>query len=144
MCPTPRVSTFAARRGEGKVVSKRTIPGERSPFALEMPSAPELDAERGVRYLLVSGRQDDVAWGPIGAFWLSRDTERGGFLVHPWAIERGSEMARSHRAALARGFSSEAIFDYWANEPWTGANLVVDRERRAGTLALVSALLDVL
>jgi hypothetical protein len=126
------------------VTSQRTSPGERSPFALETPSAPELEAEGHVRYLMVFGRQDDGAWGPLGAFWLSRDAERGGFLVHPWAIEPGSEMARSHRGALARGFTPEADFDYWANEPWTGANILVDRERRAGTLALVSALLDVL
>jgi hypothetical protein len=115
-----------------------------SPFALETPSWPELEAEREVRYLLVSGRQDDGVWGTIGAVWLSQDGARGGFLVHPLAIERGSEMARSHRGALARGFTPASIFEYWAREPWTGANVVVDAERRAGTLVLLAALLDVL
>jgi hypothetical protein len=123
--------------------TRTTIGGELSPFALEAPSAPELEAEREVRYLLISGRQDDGPWGPIGALWASWDGERGGFLVHPFAIERGSELARSHRGALARGFTPATIFDYWAKEPWTGANVVVDEERRAGTLLLVSALLDV-
>jgi hypothetical protein len=121
-----------------------TIPGERSPFGLETPSWPELEAEGAVRYLLVSGRQDDGVWGAIGAVWLSHDGERGGFLVHSMAIERGSEMGRSHRGALARGFTPATIFEYWAREPWNGAHVVVDRERRAGTLVLVAALLDVL
>ncbi len=116
-----------------------------SPFASgEAPTAPELEAERGVRYLLVSGRQDDGLWGPIGALWLSGDGERGGFLVHPWAIDRGAEMVRSYRGAIARGFTPTAIFDYWAKEVWTGANLVVDEERSARTLRLVDELLGVL
>jgi hypothetical protein len=121
--------------------STRTQP---SPFApAEAPSTSELETERGVRYLLVSGRQDDGPWGPIGALWLSNDGERGGFLIHPWALDEGTEMLRSFRGALARGFTPPMIYDYWAHEPWT-SNVIVDEERRAETLLLVNELLNVL
>ncbi len=116
-----------------------------SPFAaVETPSVLELQAERRVRYLLVSGRQDDGLWGAIGAIWLSEDGRRGGFLIHPWGVGNGTEMVRSHRNAVARGFAPSDVFEYWANEPWTGANVVVDEERSAETLLLVNELLAVL
>ena len=116
-----------------------------SPFApAEAPSLLELQMERNVRYLLVSGRQDDGVWGPIGAVWLSEDRERGGFLIHPWALDLGTEMVRSYRSALGRAFTPSTIFDYWAKEPWTGSNVIVDEERGAGVLLLVNELLNVL
>jgi hypothetical protein len=122
----------------------RSAQADASPFApIEAPSTLELETERGVRYLLVSGRQDDGIWGTVGAVWLSADGERGGFLIHPWAIDLGAEMARSYRGALARGFTPSTIFDYWATEPWTGSS-VVDDVREAETLLLVNELLNVL
>jgi len=58
-----------------------------SAFAVaEMPRSSVLEYERRVRFLLVSGRQDDGLWGPIGALWLSDDGARGGFLVNPYAL----------------------------------------------------------
>jgi hypothetical protein len=129
---------------QGTSRTTRTIRDDGSPFAtVEMPSTSELGSERDVRYLLLSGRQDDGPWGPIGAVWLSKDGERGGFLVHPWAIEAGAEMARGYRGALARGFTPSTVFEYWAGEPWT-PNVVVDEQRRVETLLLVRELLDVL
>jgi hypothetical protein len=123
----------------------RTIRDDLSPFAAaEAPSALELRSERAVRYVLVSGRQDDGVWGLVGAVWLSADGRRGGFLVHPWAIDLGAEMVRSYRGALARGFTPPTIFDYWAKEPWTGSNVIVEEERHAETLLLVNELLNVL
>ncbi|MGZ4114697.1 MAG: hypothetical protein ACXVQT_06425 [Actinomycetota bacterium] len=123
----------------------RTIQSEASPFAaVDAPSTLELQSERVVRYLLVSGRQDDGVWGPVGAVWLSADGLRGGFLIHPWAIDLGAEMVRSYRGAIARGFTPSTIFDYWAKEPWTGSNVVVEEERAAETLLLVNELLNVL
>jgi hypothetical protein len=123
----------------------RTIRSEASPFAaVDAPSTLELQSERVVRYLLVSGRQDDGVWGPVGAVWLSADGLRGGFLIHPWAIDLGAEMVRSYRGAIARGFTPSTIFDYWAKEPWTGSNVVVEEEREAETLLLVNELLNVL
>ncbi|MGZ4146937.1 MAG: hypothetical protein ACXVPL_04445, partial [Actinomycetota bacterium] len=112
--------------------------------AVDAPSTLELQSERVVRYLLVSGRQDDGVWGPVGAVWLSADGLRGGFLIHPWAIDLGAEMVRSYRGAIARGFTPSTIFDYWAKEPWTGSNVVVEEEREAETLLLVNELLNVL
>jgi hypothetical protein len=123
----------------------RTTQGQASPFApAEAPSTVELQTERAVRYLLVSGRQDDGVWGPVGAVWLSADRRRGGFLIHPWAIDLGTEMVRSYRGALTRGFTASTIYDYWAKEPWTGSNVVVDDERHTETLLLVNELLNVL
>jgi hypothetical protein len=122
----------------------RTDPPPRSPFeSIDTPSTSDLRTEPRVRYLVVSGRQDDGPWGPIGAVWLSSDGVRGGFLVHPWAIERGGEMARGYRGALARGFTPSTIYEYWATEPWT-SSVVVDEERSAGSLLLVNELLAVL
>jgi hypothetical protein len=64
--------------------------------------------------------------------------------VHPWGIELGSEMVRSYGSALGRGFTPRSIFDYWANEVWTGANVRIDDERYAETLLLVNELVSVL
>ena len=64
-------------------------------------TAPDALAEGPVRFLLVSGELDDGRWGSIGAFWLSIDGTRGGFIVAPQAIWQGSEMARSFRGALS-------------------------------------------
>ena len=48
--------------------------------------APDALAEGPVRFLLISGSRDDETWGLIGAFWLSIDGKRGGFLVAPESI----------------------------------------------------------
>ena len=48
--------------------------------------APDALAEGPVRFLLISGARDDMSWGLVGAFWLSIDGTRGGFLVSPEAI----------------------------------------------------------
>ena len=61
-------------------------------------TAPDALAEGPVRFLLVSGELDDGRWGLIGAFWLSIDGTRGGFVVAP----RRSGMApRWHGASGA-------------------------------------------
>ena len=115
-----------------------------SPFALaEEPSAPALEAECRVRYLLVNGKQDDGLWGPIGSLWLSADGRRGGFLVNPWAVWEGSEIVRGHRSALERGWSPETIYGYWQREVWRGS-YSVDDEREAETLQLLNDLVNVL
>jgi hypothetical protein len=117
---------------------------EASPFSLvEEPSAPELETEGRVRYLVVSGRQDDDLWGPIGALWVSEDGRRGGFLVNPWALWEGSEVVRSYRGALERGWSPDTIYRYWRSEVWRGS-YSVDHEREAETLILLSELVAVL
>jgi hypothetical protein len=115
-----------------------------SAFALaEEPTAPELEAEGRVRYLVVSGRQDDGLWGPVGAIWLSEDGERGGFLVSPWALWEGSEIVRGYRGALERHWNPAQIYGYWQEEVWRGP-YAVDDEREAGTLLLLNELVQAL
>ena len=69
---------------------------ERSPLASynERIAASYALSEGPIRFLLVSGELDDATWGLVGAFWLSIDGSRGGFLVSPQAIWQGSEMVR--------------------------------------------------
>jgi hypothetical protein len=114
-----------------------------SAFAVaEMPRSSVLEHGR-VRFLVVSGRQDDGLWGPIGALWLSDDGARGGFLVNPYALWNGSEIARSYRSAQMRGWRPEAIFDYWSEEIWRGP-YSIDEEQGAETLALLADLVNAL
>jgi hypothetical protein len=116
----------------------------RSAFALVEPArSPVLETEGRVRFLLVSGKQDDGLWGAVGAVWLSEDGDRGGFLVHPWALWEGSEFVRCYRSALARGWTPEWIYRYWLNEVWRGT-YCVDVERDAETLPLLNELLATL
>ena len=115
-----------------------------SAFALaEEPTAPELEAEGRVTYLVVNGKQDDGLWGPVGTMWLSEDRRRGGFLVSPWALWEGSEIVRGYRGALERHWTPEQIYGYWQGEVWRGP-YSVDEEREAETLLLLSELLNAL
>jgi hypothetical protein len=115
-----------------------------SAFAVaEMPRSSVLEHERRIRFLVLSGRQDDGLWGSIGAFWLSEDGARGGFLVNPYALWNGSEIARSYRSAQMRGWRPEAIFDYWSEETWRGP-YSIDDEQGAETLALLFDLINAL
>ena len=105
----------------------------RSPVA-----APDALAEGPVRFLLVSGDQDDEGWGLIGAFWLSIDSGRGGFLVCPEAIWSGSEMVRSFKSAVARGWTEERIYRWWQSQVgWVG-KVMVDPQQHADTLFQVA------
>lgn len=115
-----------------------------SPFALvESPTTEQLETEGRVRYLLVSGRQDDGLWGPIGALWRSEDGCRGGFLVDPWALWGGSEVVRGYRSALERGWTPETIYDYWQREVWP-RGYTIDPEREAESLLLLNELVAAL
>ena len=115
-----------------------------SPFMLlDHPTTDDLRNEGPVRYLLVSGRQDDGLWGPVGALWLSEDGLRGGFLVSPWALWAGSEIVRGQASATRRGWTPEAIYRYWQREVWRGTH-AVDEERRSRSLALLSEVVSAL
>ena len=103
--------------------------GELSPFAtLASPRLPDLETEGPVRQLLMSGERDDGGWGVIGAFWLSIDGRRGGFIVSPGSLWHGSEMVRSYRGALARGWTEERIFLYWEGQVGTVGTYMIDPE----------------
>ncbi len=95
-------------------------------------------SEGPVRHLLVSGTLDDGTWGLIGAFWISIGGERGGFLVSPEAIWGGSEMVRSMRSAITRGWSPEAIFEYWQQRVGHAGTVMIDPQQHADTLFQVA------
>ncbi len=146
MFPTPPGDTFVTvkttpRPGVIEVGDPHTL----SPFTLvdDAPRFPQLESEGPVRYLAISGARDDGFWGVIGALWLSRDGERGGFLVNPSAPWRGSEMVRSYASALRRGFTPESIYRYWRDEVRRGS-YGVDAERDAESLLLLNELVAAL
>jgi len=118
----------------------RSIGDERSPLAaaIDRVTAPDALAEGPVRFLLVSGELDDARWGLVGAFWLSIDGTRGGFLVSPPAIWQGSEMARSFRSAVARGWTSEEIYRYWQHQVGAAGTIMIDPQQHADTLFQVA------
>jgi hypothetical protein len=121
-----------------------TLIDRASPFAIVRPATTaRLAPEANVRYLVVSGRQDDGVWGPIGAVWLSDDGRRGGFLVNPWALWEGSEFVRGYRSALTRGWTAETIFEYWRREVWP-RGYGREEEHVAESLALLADLVAAL
>jgi hypothetical protein len=91
-------------------------------------------AEGPVRCLLASGSLDDGSWGVVGAFWLSIDGERGGFVVSPDALWGGSEMARSYRNAVDRGWSHEDVYAYWHEQVGVAAGLMIDPQQHMDSL----------
>src|SRR5439155_11759207 len=106
--PSLRTGDYHQPRGRDEIAmepdDRRVGSEELLPLASirDPVTAPDALAEGPVRFLLVSGDLDDGRWGLIGAFWLSIDGSRGGFVVAPQAIWQGSEMARSFRGALSR------------------------------------------
>ena len=104
----------------------------------EPVTAPDALAEGPVRFLLVSGTRDDGRWGLVGAFWLSIDGKRGGFLVCPDAIWQGSEMVRSLKSAIARGWSQESIYRWWQNQTGPVGKFMIDPQQHADTLFQVA------
>jgi hypothetical protein len=126
------------------VFTHGSLLGSRSPFAVvRLPTSFELESEGRVRYIVMQGRQDDGVWGAVGALWLSADEERGGFLVHPWALWEGSEFVRGYRSAILRGWTPVAIYGYWQEEVWRGT-YTADGELQAETLLLLNELLSTL
>jgi hypothetical protein len=110
-----------------------------SPFAMSPPPLlRDLQREGAVRFLLVAGERDDGAWGVVGAFWLSDDASHGGFLAAPESLWRGSEVSRSYRGALARGWTPERIYRYWKAEAGNADTFMIDPEEQAGSLYQVA------
>jgi hypothetical protein len=117
-----------------------SIGEERSPLSAlsDRVTAPDALAEGPVRFLLVSGELDDARWGLVGAFWLSIDGARGGFLVSPPAIWQGSEMVRSFKSARARGWSPEEVYRYWQHQVGATGTIMIDPQQHADTLFQVA------
>jgi hypothetical protein len=100
--------------------------------------APDALAEGPVRFLLISGERDDSSWGLVGAFWLSIDGQRGGFLVSPDAIWYGSEMVRNVKSGLSRGWTHEEIYRYWQAQVGASGSLMIDPQQHADTMFQVA------
>jgi hypothetical protein len=100
--------------------------------------APDALAEGPVRFLLISGDRDDSSWGLVGAFWLSIDGKRGGFLVSPEAIWHGSEMVRNVKSAISRGWSHEEIYRYWQAQVGAAGSIMIDPQQHADTMFQVA------
>ena len=114
--------------------------GEPSPLSTmrDPVAAPDALSEGPVRFLLVSGELDDGGWGLVGAFWLSIDGSRGGFLVAPEAIWHGSEMVRSFRSAVSRGWAPEQIYRYWQGQVGMSGRIMIDPQQHADTMFQVA------
>ncbi len=95
-------------------------------------------AEGPVRFLIVSGQLDDGRWGLVGGYWLSIDGHRGGFMVAPNAIWCGSEIVRSYKHALSRGWDHEGIYTYWRRQVGSAGNVMIDPQQHADTLFQVA------
>ncbi len=91
-------------------------------------------SEGPVKFLLVSGLLDEDYWGLVGAYWLSIDAERGGFIVSPNAIWTGSELVRSFRGAQARDWTAEQIYNYWRAQVGMAGKVMIDPQQHADTL----------
>ncbi len=104
----------------------------------ERVHTPDLLSEGPVRFLLVSGDQDDGSWGLVGSFWLSIDGERGGFFVSPRSLWRGSEMVRSYKGARGRGWSDTDIYAYWQGQVGISGAFMIDPQQHADNLFQVA------
>ncbi len=87
-----------------------------------------------VKFLLVSGQLDDGRWGLVGAYWVTIDGDRGGFVVAPTAIWSGSELVRSYRGALRRGWDEDSIYAFWRTQVGMSGKLMIDPQQHADTL----------
>ena len=104
----------------------------------EPVTAPDTLSEGPVKFLLVSGQLDDGRWGLVGAYWLSIDGARGGFIVAPPAIWSGSELVRSYRSGSERGWDSERIYSYWQGQVGMAGRFMIDPQQHADTLFQVA------
>lgn len=113
---------------------------ETSPLATiaESVLAPSVLSEGPVRFLLVSGRRDDDCWGLVGAYWLTIDSARGGFLVAPGAVWQGSEHARGYHSALRRGWKEDDIYSYWQSQVGATGQVMIDPQQHADTVFQVA------
>ena len=104
----------------------------------ESVSTPDTLSEGPVKFLLVSGQLDDGRWGLVGAYWVSIDGRRGGFIVSPPAISSGSELVRSYRSGAERGWNDERIYAYWQGQVGIAGRFMIDPQQHADTLFQVA------
>ncbi|HVF08058.1 MAG TPA: hypothetical protein VNC60_05725 [Actinomycetota bacterium] len=104
----------------------------------ESVSAPDALSEGPVKFLLVSGQLDGGRWGLVGAYWVSIDGARGGFIIAPPAIASGSELVRSYRSGANRGWTPERTFAYWQAQVGIAGRYMIDPQQHADTLFQVA------
>jgi len=104
----------------------------------EPVTAPDTLSEGPVKFLLVSGQLDDGRWGLVGAYWVSIDGARGGFIVSPPAIWSGSELVRSYHSGLGRGWTAERTYAYWQGQVGMAGRFMIDPQQHADTLFQVA------
>jgi hypothetical protein len=104
----------------------------------EPVTEPDTLSEGPVKFLLVSGQLDDGRWGLVGAYWVSIDGARGGFIVSPPAIWSGSELVRSYRSGVERGWDAERIYAYWQGQVGMAGRFMIDPQQHADTLFQVA------
>ena len=104
----------------------------------ESVSTPEALSEGPVKFLLVSGQLDGGRWGLVGAYWVSIDGARGGFIIAPPAIASGSELVRSYRSGAERGWTPERTFAYWQGQVGIAGRYMIDPQQHADTLFQVA------
>ena len=98
-----------------------------SPLAeLRAPvAAPDALAEGPVRFLLVSGLQLLTAPGGWSARTGCPSTAGAvGSSVSPDAIPPGSEMVRSVKSALARGWTHEQVYRWWQEQVGVAGTMI--------------------
>lgn len=118
-------------------------PSPFSPFATPI-YPPGTLTEGPVTFLLVAGELDDTTWGLVGAYWLSIDGHRGGFLVSPRALWTGTELLRSYRGAQQRGWTEQNIYSWWYRRVGVCGGLMIDPQQRADSLFQVARRLGIL
>lgn len=114
----------------------RTTWDQLSPLAAvhEPVTEPSALSMGPVKFLLVSGQLDDGRWGLVGAYWVTIDGSKGGFVVSPDAIWTGSELVRSLRGALTRGWDDDTIYSYWRSQVGMAGKVMIDPQQHADTL----------
>ena len=60
--------------------------------------------------------------------------------MSPESLWNGSEMARSFRGALARGWTEERIYRYWERQAGVTGTYMIDPPGRVGSLFQVARL----
>ena len=111
-----------------------------SPLAqiTEPVTAPSTLAEGPVRFLIVSGQLDDGRWGLVGGYWLSIDGHRGRLRGGARRDLERSELVRSYKSAMERGWDHERIYAYWQRQVGLAGKFMIDPQQHADTLFQVA------
>ncbi len=88
--------------------------------------------------LLMSGERDDGGWGLIGAFWLSVDGRRGGFIVSPGFLGMVARWSAAFEARSTAAGPRSGYFSCWEGQVGTVGTYMIDPETPAENLVEVA------